>query len=161
VLCFIRDPFSFRLGCFSLLAFENFQQVQSRRSAHLFEPFHRYDGGKGFTLALDNKLVVAKRHPVQDVAESLANFQSGNFLCHGSTIIVALVAYVKYMVRRVLRQLLRSAKSNVWGGVTPEDHESRGFILHPLSLILYPFNYAHASRLFILTERYQDDIKTL
>jgi hypothetical protein len=82
VLRFVRDPCGFRLGNFSLLAFENLQQVHSRRPAHLFEPFYRYDGSEWFTLALDNKLIIPKRHPVQDIAESLANFQSRNFLSH-------------------------------------------------------------------------------
>jgi hypothetical protein len=36
VLRFVRDPFGFRLGRFSLLPFENLQQVHSRRPAHLF-----------------------------------------------------------------------------------------------------------------------------
>jgi hypothetical protein len=59
------------------------QQVHSCRPAHLFEPFYRYDGSKGLTLALDNKLIVSKRHSIQDVAESLAYFQSRYFLCQG------------------------------------------------------------------------------
>src|SRR5918996_173149 len=49
------------------------------------------------------------RDPVQDIAESLANFQSRNFLSHvkpslaSATIIVVLVAYVKYpQLRTVL-----------------------------------------------------------
>jgi hypothetical protein len=82
VLRFVRNPLGFRLGRFSLLPFENLQQVHSRRPTHLFEPLYRYDGSKWFTLALDNKLIVSKRHPIQDIAESLANFQSRNFLCH-------------------------------------------------------------------------------
>jgi hypothetical protein len=40
-------------------------------------------------------LIVSKRHSIQDVAESLANFQGRNFLDHVPTVIVALVAYVK------------------------------------------------------------------
>jgi hypothetical protein len=59
VFCFIRDLLGFRLGRFLFLAFENLQQMHLCRPAHLFEPFYRYDGGKGLTLALDNKLIVS------------------------------------------------------------------------------------------------------
>ena len=101
MLRFIRNPFGFRFGHFSFLTFENLQQVHSCRPPHLFEPFYRYDGSKRFTLALDNKLIVPKRHPIQDVTESLANFQGRNFLYHvqstpnNATMIVVLVVYVK------------------------------------------------------------------
>jgi hypothetical protein len=84
VFGFIRNPSGLGLGGFSFLTFEDLQQVHSRRPSHLLESLHRHDGSKWLTLALDNELVVAQRNPIQDIAQSLANFQGRNFLCHAN-----------------------------------------------------------------------------
>jgi hypothetical protein len=56
--------------------------MHSCRPAHLLEALYGHDGCKRLALALDNKLIVAKRHPIQDIAEALANFQGRNFRYH-------------------------------------------------------------------------------
>jgi hypothetical protein len=84
VFRFVRYPIGLRLGELSLLAFKDLQRVHSCRPPHLLQPLHRHDGSKGFTLALDNELVVAQCNAIQDIAESLANFQGRNSLYHSN-----------------------------------------------------------------------------
>jgi len=71
---FIGYPRGLRLRESSFLTLQDLQQVHSRRPSHLLEPLHRDDGSKGFPLTLDDELVIAERHPIQDIPESLTNF---------------------------------------------------------------------------------------
>jgi hypothetical protein len=84
VFRFVRYPIGLRLRGLSLLAFKDLQQVHSCRPPHLLQPLHRHDGSKGLTLAFDDKLLVAECNSIQDIAESLANFQGRNFLYHSN-----------------------------------------------------------------------------
>lgn len=79
---FIGYPRGLRIGEFSFLALKDLEQVHSRRPAHLLEPLDWHDGGKGLTFTLDDELVIAERHPIQDIPEPLPHFQCRNCLYH-------------------------------------------------------------------------------
>ena len=84
VFRFVRYTIGLRLRELSRLAFKDLQQVHSCRPTHLLQPFHRHDSSKGLTLAFDDKLLVAQCNSIQDIAESLANFQGRNFFYHSN-----------------------------------------------------------------------------
>jgi hypothetical protein len=82
VFGFIGYPRGLRIREFSFLALKDLEQVHSRRPAHLLEPLDWHDGGKGLAFTLDDELVIAERHPIQDIPEPPPHFQCRNFLCH-------------------------------------------------------------------------------
>lgn len=52
------------------------------KTAHLFQPLDRNEGGQGLAFALDDELVVPEGDTVQHVADALPDGEGGDFFSH-------------------------------------------------------------------------------
>jgi len=63
-----------------LLPFEELQGVAPGEAAHLLESLDRHERSQRLAFALDDELVVAERHPVEQVTDPLANVNGGHLI---------------------------------------------------------------------------------
>jgi len=61
---------------------KEFDGVAARDPPHLLESLDRHQHSQRLAFAFDDELIVAKRHSIQHISETLANIECRNPFCH-------------------------------------------------------------------------------